>query len=168
MKDFAKPGLLSRILGILYACDLSVNRARVASTTGENPIALDVISVAYQNNPLPTALSAYVADALRKCLNDESLAREMLVSHGKDPERAQAMFEYRFFEGELGILEIETPLGRGMPYRVARMLAEHGWNVHVARIGQWAGRAVARFYLDKQGEPLTAEVVQRALALHAS
>ena len=159
-EDLPKPGLLSRLLGVAYAFDLTLHSVRAASTTGPNPIALDVLTVSFRKQPIPPSLSRFVAAEMKKCIDSEEALDVLLLKHGKDPNQKQAMLNYRFFEGELGILEIETPLGRGMPYRVSKMLAGLGWNVHVARIGQWASRAVARFYLELPGGQLTRQVVE--------
>ncbi|MCH8273226.1 MAG: HD domain-containing protein [Armatimonadetes bacterium] len=163
-RDLARPGLLSRILGIIYALDLTTHAARAASTKGSKPVALDTLSVSFQGRPLPQGLCRQVSAELKDRLGSGKSVDALLRKHGKDPRRRQEMLTHRFYEGDFGVLEVETPLGRGMPYRVAKMLAGLGWNVQVARIGQWAGRAVARFYLDLPGgERLTKKLVVRAL-----
>ncbi|MBA3725609.1 MAG: HD domain-containing protein [Armatimonadetes bacterium] len=162
--DLPEPGLLSRILGVVYAFDVALHGLRAASTTHGEPIALDVLATSFQREALPASLSSFVAAAMRECLGEPGKLDELLREHGKDPDQRQEMLTHRFFEGDLGILEVETPPGRGMPFRVTKTLAELGWNVHVARIGQWGGRAVGRFYLDLPGGVLTSGMVDSALA----
>lgn len=161
MQDLPKPGLLSRILGVAYALDLTLHSARAASTKSERPIALDVLSVSYRGQALPPGLSRVFSAELKRCVRDEKLLKELMLKHGKDPEQRQEMLTYRFSEGEPAILEIETPLGRGMPFRITKTIAELGWNVQVARIGLWAGRAVARFYVDSSAS-VTQEAMENA------
>lgn len=164
MKDLDKPGLLSRILAIIYALDISLHSARVSSTSGESPVALDVLSLTFFDKPLPLTLCKLLSNELKARLQDETLVSDFLRSHGKDPFRKQLLLSYKFIEGKPAVLEIETPLGRGMPYRVTRMLAQFEWAVQFARIGQWAGKAVARFHLAKKnGQPITAKEVERRL-----
>jgi len=163
MQDLPKPGLLSRILGIVYALDLTTHSVRVASLRESPPIAFDIISVSFQNHLLPPGVCRLVATEFRHRLRDANLVEELLERHGKEPKRKQQLLKYAFQEGIPAILDIETPLGRGMPYRVSRMLAENGWNVEFARIGQWAGRAVARFYINlPNGRKLCIEDIERA------
>lgn len=150
-RDLPEPGLLSRIFGVIYALDVSVHAARAASTQSRDPIALDVITVSYQGNTLPNALCRLLASELQKRLSNLEAIDELLKTHGKDPSRSQTMLTYKFYEGSPGILEVQTPTGRGMPYRVAKLLAGFGWNIHVARIGVYADRAVARFYMELAG-----------------
>lgn len=164
MRDLPKPGLLSRLLGVFYALDINLHAVRAASTQEQHPIALDVLTVSFQGGPLPAGLCSVVAKEIRSRVRNRKDVDALLRRHGKDPEREQEVYRYRFHEGAPAVLEIETRLGRGMPYRVARMLASLRWNIQVARIGQAAGRAIARFYLSKpDGAPLTKEEVDRAL-----
>jgi len=51
-----------------------------------------------------------------------------------------------------------------MPYRFSRLIADLGWNVVSARVGQWAGNAAAAFYIQSaDGAPITPETVAEAL-----
>jgi UTP:GlnB (protein PII) uridylyltransferase len=162
--DLPQPGLLSQILGIIYALDITIHEARAASTREPQPIALDVISTSYQGHCLPENLCRILSRELKTRLGNAQAVNAWIREKGKDPERRQEMLTYRFHEGNPAILDIETPLGRGMPYRVTKMLASLGWNVEVARIGQWAGRAVARFYVSSpKNKALTRREVQRRL-----
>lgn len=164
MRDLPKPGLLSRLLGVFYALDINLHAVRAASTQEEHPIAVDVLTVSFRGGPLPAGLCSVVAKEIRSRVRNRKDVDALLRRHGKDPEREQEVYRYRFHKGAPAVLEIETRLGRGMPYRVARMLASLRWNIQVARIGQAAGRAVARFSLSKpDGAPLTKEEVDQAL-----
>jgi [protein-PII] uridylyltransferase len=52
-----------------------------------------------------------------------------------------------------------------MPYRFSRLIAQQGWNVVSARVGQWAGNATGAFYLQNaDGSVPTREEVEWALA----
>lgn len=164
MLDLPKPGLLSRILGIAYALDLTLHSARVSSTKDHPSVALDVLSLSYGGKPLPNGLCKIFSQALTKHLKNRKSLEAFLRNHGKDPNQKQLMLMHRFYEGDPSVIEIETPEGRGMPYRIASMLAGFGWRVLVARIATFAGKGAARFYVDKpSGKPLTAEEVATAL-----
>ncbi len=164
-RDLPEPGLLSRIFGVIYALDISVHDARAASTATALPIALDTITVSYQGNPLPTGLCRALTSELQNRLGSAEAIVDFLRAHGKEPDRRQTMLTYTFHEGTPGVLEFQTPPGRGMPYRVAKLLAEFGWNVYVARMGVYADRAVARFYVGRpSGKPLSSSEVDRKLA----
>jgi [protein-PII] uridylyltransferase len=161
--DLEKPGLLSRILGVVYAHDVTVHGVRAASTLERSPIALDQITLSFRRGVVPKNLSAAISASLRDCIRDEAKLDDLLRSKNKDPDQQQHFLTYRFIGGEPAVIEFETPIGRGMPYRVTKMIAHFGWNVYVARVGQWAGRAVSRFYLSKPGGRLSEEEAASAI-----
>ncbi len=158
------PGLLSKLLGVLYAYDLSVGGIRASTTTTHPPIALDVFTVSFGQKSVPNATGHVVSAAILEVLRGERTVEQVLVSRGKDPERKEQLFTHSFVPGSPGVLEVRAPRGRGMPFRVSRIIAEQGWNVVSARVGQWAGSAAAAFYLvGPDGSPLAPEEVNEAL-----
>jgi [protein-PII] uridylyltransferase len=158
------PALLSKLLGVFYAFDLSVTGIRACTTMTEPPVALDVFTVSFASRPVPPATCTQVSKAILDVVEGRKTTEDVLHSRGKDPWRDQQIFTYSFVEGTPGILEIRAPRGRGMPYRFSKLIAEQGWNVVSARVGQWAGNATAAFYLLKQdGSPLTRSEVEAAL-----
>lgn len=159
------PGLLSRILGVLYAFDLTLLGVRASTTASQPSVALDVVTVSFGGRPVPPATSTQVTRQLRAVLSGERAVSEVLKERGKEAHRAQRFFTYTFVEGSPSVLEIRAPRGRGMPYRFSRLFAEKGWNILAARAGQWAGNGAAAFYLLGRGDrPLTREEVDAALA----
>jgi [protein-PII] uridylyltransferase len=51
-----------------------------------------------------------------------------------------------------------------MPYRFSKLIAECGWNVVAARVGQWAGEGAAAFYVTHHdGRPVSPEEIERGL-----
>ncbi|AIE87113.1 HD domain-containing protein [Fimbriimonas ginsengisoli] len=160
------PRLLTRLLGVLYAFDLSVTGIRASTTTTSPHVALDVFTVSFGGRPVPAATTKQVSAALLDVLEGRKTVEEILEARGKDPFRVQRIFTLTYVEGTPGILEIRAPRGRGMPYRFSRLIADQGWNVVSARVGQWAGNAAAAFYvLGPTGAPLTQEEVHRALGV---
>jgi [protein-PII] uridylyltransferase len=158
------PKLLSKLLGVLYAYDLSVGGIRVSTTTTQPAIALDVFTVNFGGRPVPGATGKVVTRSLLDVLNGKLTLDEVLTTRGKDPSRLQQIFTHTFVPGSPGILEIRAPRGRGMPFRLSRLIADQGWNVVSARVGQWAGNAAASFYLlNGDGRPLAPEEVESAL-----
>lgn len=141
------PGLLSRLLGVLYAWDLTVEGLRVGTAQLDPPVALDTFTVSYGGQPVPPATCSSAHADLVRVMKGEADFEEILRARGRDPERKQEHFSYSFYEGEPGILEIQAPRGRGMAYRMSRLIARQGWNIVSARFGQWAGRGAAAFYI---------------------
>ncbi len=157
-------GLLSRLLGILYAFDLSVSGIRACTTETENPVALDTFTVSYGGKPVPNATRAGVSSAILSMLKGERNTEDILRERGKDPDREQSVFSYTFVPGLPSVLEIRAPRGRGMPYRFSRLIAAQGWNTFAARVGQWADSGAATFYIGgSDGKALTKEDIDSVL-----
>ncbi len=142
-----RPGLLSRLLGVFYANDISLLAIRACTTHSDRPVAIDSFTLSFGGRIVPAATLRLVGEQVVAVLRDELDVDALLRERGKDPARRQEVYHHHFIEGDLGILEIRAPRGRGMAYRLSRWIAEQGWNIVSARIGQWAGNAAAAFYV---------------------
>jgi len=159
------PALLSRLLGVLYAFDLSMVGVRASTSAAETPVALDVLTASFGGRVVPTATANQVTRALYDVIEGRQSVRELLTQRGKDADRSQRMFSYSLVPGSTAVLEIRSPRGRGMPYRFSRLFSDLNWNILAARVGQWADSAAAAFYLEGQGgRELTSQEVDAALA----
>ena len=141
------PGLLSRLLAVLYANDLGLVSLRARTTESRSPVVLDSFVATFGGGPIPAATLRSVSEGLRAVVQGERDADDVLRARGLDPGRPQELFRWNYVEGLPGILEVRAARGRGMPYRMARRLAGLGWDVVSARVGQWAGNAAAAFYV---------------------
>ena len=154
-------GLLSSILGVVYAYDLRVHSIRASTTKSDPPIAIDTFHISFGDRPVPDATARQLAKTIRAVVAGETSVEEVLRKRGKDPDRGQRLFSYRFVPGVPGILELQTPRGRGMAYRFTRLITQQGWDILAARVGQWAGRGAAAFYIAKlNGDPVHPEEVR--------
>jgi [protein-PII] uridylyltransferase len=159
------PGLLSRLLGVFYALDLALSGIRAMTTRTERPIALDVFTVSLGGRPLPEATCRQVQSTLMKVLRDDVAVDALLRERNIDPDLRQRVFSYQYIEGNPGVLEVRSTRSRGVAYRLSRLIADQGWNIVTARVGQWAGQSAAAFYVLGEGDrPLTRGEVDRAFA----
>ncbi len=165
-----RPNLLGDLLAAFYAYDLSVSGLRVLTTrggmAGDPPVALDVFSVSHGGGSVPSATAASVAGAIGRLLRGELAAETLLRDRGKDPERRAAVLSWSLAPagrpGDPAILEVRSPRGRGLPYRLARWIAAQGWSVTAARLGQWGGNVAAAFSIDRPAG-LASEAVEAAV-----
>jgi [protein-PII] uridylyltransferase len=168
-----RPGLLSQILGVLYAFDLSLSSIRACTTTTEPGIAIDSFTVSFGDRVVPPSTLNQCTAQLLAVLRSESSVEDVMTKRGKEPDRKQQLFRFSFHPGPIhpesgqvspAMLDIRAPRGRGMAYRFSRLFAELGWNIVSARVGQWAGNAAASFYLlGRDNLALTEEEVESAL-----
>jgi [protein-PII] uridylyltransferase len=158
------PGLLSKILGVFYALDLSVHGIRASTTQTDQPVALDTFTVSFSGKPVPQATCRQLSSSMTRVLLGEIDVQDLLRQKGKDPERTQQYYQFTYHEGEPGILEFRTPRGRGMAYRLSNLIAK-GWNIISARVGQWAGRGAAAFYIVGESDrSISSNEVNQALS----
>ncbi len=158
------PGLLSKMLAVFYALGLSIEGIRASTTRTEKPVALDVFTVSLNGKPVPPATCRQISAAMMAVLKGDQTVESLLLEKGKDPFMQQRVFSHNYIEGNPGVLEVRAARGRGMAYRLSRFIAEQGWNIVAARVGQWAGSGAAAFYiLGKNEKPLATEQVSSAL-----
>lgn len=159
-----RPGLLSEILAVIYAHDLRLQGLRASTTTGLQPTVLDVIYVTFGDRELPYTAGARVARDLGAVLRGTLVSSELLSSKGKDAARKQQIYQWKLHPGDPPMLEVRAPRGRGMAYRMSKLIAAQGWNILSARVGQWAGQGAASFVVTRQdGKPLSQQEVAEQL-----
>lgn len=147
-------GHLSRILGVLYAHDTSLVSVRAATNSGDEPCLLDVFTVQAAKRTVPHGSLARIISDLQSVLTGTTQVEDVLRQRGKDPDRPQRVLQVDVVEGDPAIIEVRAPKGRGMPYRVSRVITLHGWDILAARVGQWAGTGTAAFYVKSDNGPV--------------
>ncbi|MFX8692485.1 hypothetical protein ABTM44_18380, partial [Acinetobacter baumannii] len=75
---------------------------------------------------VPHGTLARIITDLQAVLNGRSTVEDVLRQRGKDPDRLQRFLQVDFVEGDPSIIEVRAPKGRGMPYRVSRVITRHG------------------------------------------
>ncbi|MBX3097694.1 MAG: HD domain-containing protein [Fimbriimonadaceae bacterium] len=164
VSNLDRPGLLQTLLGIIYANDLSITGLRASTTTGDTPVILDQFTINLAGRSLPDRAKQKLERELASVLSGERNLEDLMRDHGKSPDRPQEIFRWSYQSGPPGILEITAPRGRGMAFRMSRLISENGWVITAARLGQWAGQGAAAFYIaDKNGIAPSLAVVSQAL-----
>lgn len=170
--DDPQPGLLSKIAGVLYAYDVEVVSARVLTREDAPRVALDTLGLTVRARPLLPNQCAVLERALQKVLRGEQSVADLLREHGKDPHAPLCVSQLQIHDDASDtytVVDLHTAPDLGALYRAARTLSQIGWNIHSARFGLWAGRAVLSFYCtDAQGRkiaPREYAALQQAIAL---
>ncbi|MEN3000495.1 MAG: HD domain-containing protein [Armatimonadota bacterium] len=156
--DDPQPGLLSKIAGVLYALDAEVSAARVLTREDAPRVALDTLWITMRHRPLSPNQCAVLEKALRRVLTGEQSVSELLREHQKDPDSPLVLQQLQIHDDASDtytVVDMQTPPDPGALYRAAYRLAQLGWNIHSARLGQWAGRTLLSFYCtDIQGHKI--------------
>jgi [protein-PII] uridylyltransferase len=155
--------LLSKILGVFYAFELSISDIKACTTTSMERIALDVITVRFNGQCIPPATRKQVAVKLRDVITGEIDHLEFMKSKAKDPFRKLEIIEWSTYQGTPTRLEVRCPRGRGVAFRLSQWIASQNWNIQSARLGQWAGKAAATFYLNQPEGEISEKCVKNAV-----
>jgi len=172
--DDPKPGLLSKIAGVLYAADLDVHSAqvftRVAPSSvssegvtdpptpdtrhptpdGVERIAIDTLYVDFRGRQLTPGKRREVAANLTAVLTGKARVAELLEKRRKSPEIGGPV-ERLTLRNDLSetftVIEVASADERAMLYRASGALSALGWDIHSARVSLFKGRSVACFYV---------------------
>ncbi len=147
--DDPQPGLLSKIAGVLYAYEVEVAWARVLTREDTPRVALDTLGLTVRSRPLSPNQCAVLERALRQVLTGERAVSDLLREHSKDPDAPLRVSQLQLHDDASDaytVVDLHTAPELGALYRAAYALSQLGWNIHSARFGLWAGRAVLSFY----------------------
>lgn len=162
--DDPKPGLLAKITGVLYACDVNVHVAQVFTREASVRIALDTLWVDYRGKPLSAGKKAELQDALRRVLLGEQGVGQLLQQR-KKPLKEQTIYTATIDDASserFSLLDVSAPDERGVLYRLTRAISALDWNIHAARLSVWGSRARDAFYVtDIDGRKIPAADAQR-------
>jgi [protein-PII] uridylyltransferase len=151
-----RPGLFSRITGVLAECGLNILGARIF--TREDSIALDRFFVAdARTGQLPKGpqreqcqkrLAAALSSEQDIKLNLERLPADTLEYQAIAGERIPTVIEFdNRSSAEFTVLDLETEDHVGLLYVVSDTLAELGLNIQLAKINTEEGAAIDSFYI---------------------
>jgi [protein-PII] uridylyltransferase len=158
--DDPRPGLLSRIAGVLYAHEVGVHAAQVFTRAGDPAVALDTLWLDFHGRALPPMKKMELETDLGAVLRGRPVD-EVLAAHrkhlppGLPPERVR-------FDNDLAdhhtVVEIDAPDQPGLLYRLTRAMTRLGWAIHSARISTTGDRARDAFYItDRAGAKITGD-----------
>jgi [protein-PII] uridylyltransferase len=168
--DEPRPGLLSRIVGVLYAHGVNTHAAEVYTLPSRRPIALDLLWTDLGGHPLAPYKRQEVATDLVAALAEEGALSALLAARGK-PRRIALALERVVVRSDLSeqctVLEFEGEDMEGFLFQTTRALASLGLNIRSAHISTRGAIARDVFYVtDLSGEkldPARASQVRTAL-----
>lgn len=156
-------GALSKILGAIYALDLSLIGVRASTTTGTTPLLLDTFTVSSSGQCLGKDKVDRLTSALNRLLIQGDDLVEFMASHGRDASRKQTTLRVQIEHRDPTIIEVQAPRGRGLAFRISRVISDLGLDILAARLGQWAGNGSAAFYVQyPDGRPVEKETILAA------
>ncbi|HEY3331098.1 MAG TPA: HD domain-containing protein [Capsulimonadaceae bacterium] len=151
--DDPAPGLLAKIVGVLYALDINIHVSQVFTRESSVSIAIDTLWIDFRGKPLSTSKRAEVLDAMRNVLTG-SLSLATLFEKRRKPEKLQIIHRATIDDktsDRYSLLEVRAPDETGVLYRLSAALSKLKWNIHSARVSVWGSRVRAAFYVTSPG-----------------
>jgi [protein-PII] uridylyltransferase len=147
--DDARPGLLAKIFGVLYALDVNLHASQVFTRESSVRIAIDTLWMDFRGKPLSAAKKSEVQETIRAVLTGHENLRD-LFERRKKPDKDQVIHAAKLDDvtsERYSLLEVRAPMEPGVIYRLARAISKLGWNIHSARLSLWGSRVRAAFYV---------------------
>ncbi len=159
VRDDPKPGLLSKIAGVLWALDINVHAAQVFTREEQQKIALDTLYVDFEGQQLPEFKKHELHRELRRVLLGEQALAELLERKRKSlPEEYQSrsVSILNDLSESHSVVDIRAADQPGLLYRMTSAFARLGWDIHSARVSTWGKEARDSFYVTEAGSKVGA------------
>jgi [protein-PII] uridylyltransferase len=169
--DDPKPGLLSKICGVVHAggADIlaahvytlrrrdlnpaSLSGAQMLQQTYEGDVVLDRLHLVAGGRPLSASQTAKIAALMREVLLGGQSVEDALKASGKKvassvvPQRISARNDLSDEHTVITIVSDNVP---GLLYQVTRAMASLGLDIHTAKVTTWGGQAEDAFYVTRR------------------
>ncbi len=167
--DDDKPGLLSRLCGVVHAANAEIVGAQVYTLEGAalnskwskgapgngKDVVVDRLDIMSNGRNLGSSQTAKLAATLREVLVGDGSLDEVLKSAGKKvsqsvvPIRVGAQNDLSDEHTVISIVCNNIP---GLLYHTSRAVAALGLDIHTAKVTTWGGQAEDSFYVTKRGD----------------
>jgi [protein-PII] uridylyltransferase len=148
--DDPRPGMLAKITGVLYGCNVDIHRAQAYTMKLDRPIVLDTLSVRSGTYPVSENRAHKIQAALKEVLGGGTAVDRFLERVGKQPPDAVPVegVELRNdLSEEHTVVHVIARDLQGLLYLMTRALSRSGLHIHSAKIATWNARAENNFYV---------------------
>ncbi len=167
--DDEKPGLLSRVCGVVHAANAEIVAAQVYTLEGAalnskwskgapgngKDVVVDRLNITSNGRNLSSSQTARLAAMLRDVLIGDGSLDEVLKAAGKKgsqsvtPVRISAQNDLSDEHTVISIVCNNIP---GLLYHTSRAVAALELDIHTAKVTTWGGQAEDSFYVTKRSE----------------
>jgi [protein-PII] uridylyltransferase len=163
-RDDSEPGLLSKMTGALFACDVNLHSAQVFSRSlpggiDSERLIIDTLRVDFRGRSLSVEKRGAVEEALQIVLGGEMAVGDFLARRRKTVPDSRAVRAFHIDAAaspDYTLVDIEATDEPGLVYFLAALFTGQRWNIHAARISTWGGSVRCAFYLtDAEGHLLS-------------
>jgi [protein-PII] uridylyltransferase len=144
------PGMLAKITGVLYGCNVDIHRAQALTMEKEKPVVLDTLWLRANGMQLSESKARRIQSALKDVLSGAKTIETFLEQAGKTPPRSIVVDTIDLSNNlseEHTVVHIVAHDLQGLLYLMTRGLSRCGLHIHSAKIATWHARAENNFYI---------------------
>jgi [protein-PII] uridylyltransferase len=148
--DDPKPGMLAKITGVLYGCNVDIHRAQAFTMEKEHPVVLDTLWIRSNGMQISENRARRIRSALKDVLTGTKTIEQFLEQAGKKPPNGIVLDSIDLrndLSEEHTVVHIVAYDLQGLLYLMTRSLSRCGLSIHSAKIATWNARAENNFYV---------------------
>jgi len=148
--DDPRPGMLAKIAGVLYGCDVDIHKAQAFTMERRKPVVLDTLWVRSNGMQISESKARRIRSALNDVLTGAKIIEHFLEQAGKTlPEGIvlDTIDLHNDLSEEHTVVHIVAHDLQGLLYLMTRTLSRFGLDIHSAKIATWNARAENNFYV---------------------
>ncbi len=148
--DDPRPGMLAKITGVLYGCNVDIHKAQVFTMERDSPVVLDTLWIRSGGRQVSEARAARIRAALKEVLTNSRTLEQFLAGAGKRPPEGIPLDSVRLhneLSEEHTVVHVVARDLQGLLYLMTRALSRCGLHIHSAKVATWNARAENNFYI---------------------
>lgn len=148
--DDPMPGMLAKITGILYGCNVDIHRAQLYTMKHDPPIVLDTLWVRSGASPISETRARRIQTVLKDVLSAKTTVDRFLKGAGKQPPEGipvEGVELRNDLSEEHTVVHIIARDLQGLLHLMTRALSRNGLHIHSAKVATWNARAENNFYV---------------------
>jgi [protein-PII] uridylyltransferase len=162
--DDPLPGMLAKITGVLYGCNVDIQKARAFTMERDRPVVLDTLWVRANGMQVSEQKARRIRTSLKEVLTGSNPLDLYLKKAGKNPPNGiplDAIDLRNDLSEEHTVVHIVARDLQGLLYIMTRSLSRCGLDIHSAKVATFHARAENNFYVTAAG---TGQIPDSALA----
>ena len=148
--DDPMPGMLAKIAGVLYGCNVDIHKAQAFTMEKEKRVVLDTLWIRCNGIQISENKARRIRSALKDVLTGTQTIEQFLELAGKTPPGGivlDAIDLHNDLSEEHTVVHIVAHDLQGLLYLMTRSLSRCGLDIHSAKIATWNARAENNFYV---------------------
>jgi [protein-PII] uridylyltransferase len=148
--DDPTPGMLAKITGVLYGCNVDIHKAQAFTMGKHRPVVLDTLLIRANGMQISESKARRIRASLKEVLAGHKSIEQFLKQAGKNPPDGIPLdvIDLRNdLSEEHTVVHIVARDLQGLLYIMTRSLSRCGLHIHSAKIATFQARAENNFYV---------------------